>query len=575
MTASLCLVNLPQDVLNIVAELLNRSDRRALLHLAFAAPTLYAVCLHVAIRTDTDGGIPRKDYYDDFRFVGDSPDSANIMPTMLGTVQDTRRDPSASQPSWHLILLPRSADRSLVPLPGRITDTVVANWHWSLLPVLERQLRRCAAYPKRDWTTVDLPLHCTVLRLGFDLDFGKFTIAQSVVKLVLESVESVTLVPTGSALPHLREFGVSFDKSLFLDREKSVAAATTLFSLVPPSLTVLKLADLGEHALLVAARLVRQLPSLAELHMFANNHRTIKGFDSVMAALPRSGFPYLHLVLNTRDTVGWDEEKAMVDKLVASFPRSVHSLFITSNVWLLRAPLATHALTIDVDAMLHDESSKLAQNLLAPTLRRLTIVESDFDHDIAPVLEQLPASLVHLELRQVRLNRHGLAALARAFPPQLESLYLHGGELTAAVLDQYLTGAWPSTLSHLDLTFGFEFESSLPLIPSSVRVLTMDLVCALLSTDGDAMVAAWITALPPSVRVLNMYLNSTFRSALVDVLLTVTRVRVSGWRRMHEWNEPFDVPVAVTTALAAQFASFDVLHEIEDDLWRRKYGDLL
>ncbi|KAJ3352109.1 hypothetical protein GGF32_003911 [Allomyces javanicus] len=444
-TAPLCLVNLPQDVLNYVAELLNREDRRALLHLALASPAFYAACLHVAIRTDTDGG---------------------------------------------------------------------------------------------------------------RLDYG------------------------GGALPHLRELGVSFDKSLFLDREKSVAATTTLFSLVPPSLTVLKIADLGEDALQVAAKLVRQLPSLAELHLVAYRHRTIEGFDLVMAALPRSGFPYLHMVLDTTDVrkpSSWHEEDVMIDQLVTSFPHSVQSLFISSSVWVPRVPLATHALVVNVDTMLHYESSEQTASLLAPTLKCLTIDQlSEFDHDFTPVFEQLPASLVHLELRSLQLSRDALVALAHSFPPHLESLHLCGEGLTASDLDQYLTGAWPSTLSHLDLTSGFEFKARLPTIPPSVRVLTMDLARALLSrADGDAMVAAWITSLPVSVRVLKLYLNSTFRSAFVDVLLMVTRVRAPGWRHMHKWNEKFDLPVSVSAALTARFASFDVVHAMEDESWRRTYGDFL
>ncbi|KAJ3359191.1 hypothetical protein GGF32_009563 [Allomyces javanicus] len=84
------------------------------------------------------------------------------------------------------------------------------------------------------------------------------------------------------------------------------------------------------------------------------------------------------------------------------------------------------------------------------------------------------------------------------------------------------------------------------------------------------MVAEWMMALPSSLRVLKLYLNSTFSDIYANAILTVTRVRAPGWRCLHEWNEPFDLPVKVGAALTALFASFDVSRDLDVNAsWRR------
>ncbi|KAJ3359190.1 hypothetical protein GGF32_009562 [Allomyces javanicus] len=312
--------------------------------------------------------------------------------------------------------------------------------------------------------------------------------------------------------------------------------------------------------------------------MLVYEYCSIKGMDVVMAALPRSGFPYLHLVLDTfdmQDSITIEELDATIAQLANSLPHSVQSLAVfTNSVWLPRVPAVTTSLTLDMDVILDSKSLRMAPDPLAPTLTRLVLRQGRAP---IPLLKLLPASLMHLELAYVNLSRDELPVLGRAFPPHLESLILTGDGLTAADLDDKLAGAWPSTLTHLDLSLGFEFEGQLPMIPPTVRVLTMDLARALKSVGGDAMVAEWISDLPPSMRVLKLYLDSACRSNVINVMLTVAHGRMPGWPRMHEWNDAVDLPTAVWTALTAHFASFDVSHDVDRNAaeWAQIVGDFL
>ncbi|KNE72162.1 hypothetical protein AMAG_20553 [Allomyces macrogynus ATCC 38327] len=312
--------------------------------------------------------------------------------------------------------------------------------------------------------------------------------------------------------------------------------------------------------------------------MLVFEYCSIKGMDLVMAALPRLGFPYLHLVLDTfdmQDSFTIEEQDAMMAQLANSLPHSVQSLAVFSHtIWLPRVPLVTTSLTIDMEVILDSKTLRMTPNPLAPTLTHLVLKQGRAP---TPLLKLLPASLVHLELSYVNLSRDDLPVLERSFLPNLASLVLSGDGLTAADLDEQLTDAWPPALTHLDLSLGFEFEGQLPMIPPTVRVLTMDLARALKSVGGDAKVAAWITNLPPSMRVLKLYLDSACRSIMIDVMLTVAQVRMPGWPRMHEWNDAVDLPAAVWTALAARFGSFDVSHDVDRNAaeWARMFGDFL
>ncbi|KAJ3361997.1 hypothetical protein GGF32_006739 [Allomyces javanicus] len=154
---------------------------------------------------------------------------------------------------------------------------------------------------------------------------------------------------------------------------------------------------------------------------------SVKGFDLVLAELPRTGFGHLQLALRIakededpenedwEEEEGDDEKQEMIARLVASFPESVMSLALFSNFPLTRVPLATHSLMIDLDRI-----AGMDPFPFAPTLERLMLDLCAEDRrynqelDYLPLaLEQLPASLVHLGISNSEIAGPAIAALAR------------------------------------------------------------------------------------------------------------------------------------------------------------------
>ncbi|KNE60279.1 hypothetical protein AMAG_18504 [Allomyces macrogynus ATCC 38327] len=523
--------------------------------------------MRVAIRTDDTGG----GLVSEYSFVGDAPGLAKFEPSKVGTICNILcGDTDSSRLNWHLVLLPRTADRKLVPIK-EVTEAVMADWHWSLLPLAAKDLRRCGASVYSGSTTIDVPLRCTVLFLGCYFDLEKIVLPQSLVELAVDQVLTAHSASNLGAsanvpLPRLRKLSINFDRSLLIDREKEVVVATALFALVPASLTHLKFSDLGGYALQAGAELVRRLPCLATLHLSVDRHPSIRGFDLVLAALPRSGFGHLHLALTpTKFSTTRSPQYVITDtraaQLASSLPESVQSLVLFSPVRLPRVSLATNALTIDVQAILGLDPPPFSPTLTHLTLDLKLMERREYEPDsFAPILGRLPSSLVHLELHRSDFSEESIHALVSSFPPKLESLSLFNVEMSTAGLTDLASG-WPLTLRKIDL-LAMLFGNTLPDIPSNIRGLSLNLTHMELSAaDKDAAVAAWITVLPPSVRTLKLYLNAAGKShEEADTLVTVTRRKMSGWKRMQEWAGDMAMPSKLLAALMAHFEAFEVEH---------------
>ncbi|KNE67253.1 hypothetical protein AMAG_19672 [Allomyces macrogynus ATCC 38327] len=242
--------------------------------------------------------------------------------------------------------------------------------------------------------------------------------------------------------------------------------------------------------------------------------RSVNGVIAVLSALPRNGFGHLYVTLYSRDNfeLEYDGESQdeMHAKLAASFPESVNQFSFYSTLDLPHLPLTKHALLVDVETLV-----KLDPLPFAPTLRRLELYSyhdylTDTDTNIlVRVFEHLPATLTHLK-----------------------SLSLIYCDLTAANMDDYLTGQWPDTLCRLTLS-GNYFTECLPTIPFGIRSLSVSVAEALLKTGGEAIVTTWVASLPSSLRVLDLHWTRLLPNAdpLASILLQHLNIRVPGHTR--------------------------------------------
>ncbi|KNE60377.1 hypothetical protein AMAG_18525, partial [Allomyces macrogynus ATCC 38327] len=99
---------LPDIAIDRIAELLvqNLQDRRSLVHIALAAPRLYAPCLRVAIRTAKDKGS---------NLIGSERHDEDTLPNFSEGQALSRRHKNGHL-HWYLALVRRAADRAPILL---------------------------------------------------------------------------------------------------------------------------------------------------------------------------------------------------------------------------------------------------------------------------------------------------------------------------------------------------------------------------------------------------------------------------------------------------------------------------
>ncbi|KAJ3358224.1 hypothetical protein GGF32_000580 [Allomyces javanicus] len=254
-------------------------------------------------------------------------------------------------------------------------------------------------------------------------------------------------------------------------------------------------------------------------------------------------------------------------------PISVKSLAVFSVFQLPRLPLATDELTVDAKMMHFMDPLPLA-----PTLKRLVVTAgSDHKADLVgefvlnTVLQQLPPSLTHLTLHGVQAKASMVAAnLATFLPPRLESFALMCSYLPAP-WDRSHTDTWPLSLRELDF-YGTEISDYLPVVPPGIWVLSVGSLDKVLSIPhGEAILAAWIEALPPSLRVLKLLLDlaacDDFEMAM-NMIIEHVRVRLPGRRRMEVSVNLSILPEEVVAKMRAHFDVVDSSHLPDPDEYR-------
>ncbi|KAJ3361877.1 hypothetical protein GGF32_006906 [Allomyces javanicus] len=258
------------------------------------------------------------------------------------------------------------------------------------------------------------------------------------------------------------------------------ATLAQLLEHVPDTLKLFELEDMNRDdpfpdkvttALAGALSCVRSLTSFSLVC-----YGGIRGLDTVLARLPRTGLRYLKLYL-----LAGGNEGNMCSLLASSMPTSVMSLefdfasarddhAVDTLAVATRIPVATHRLTLSLRGWDETVAGRIT---LSSTLQHLSLIYGFLNDaaSLAPLLERLPASLKSLNLCGLKFGAsRSVAALARGMPPHLEVLRIENCGLTTADA-ALLAASWPPSLREVKLSGnGIQVDAGSPLAFQLMKV---------------------------------------------------------------------------------------------------------
>ncbi|KNE55700.1 hypothetical protein AMAG_17809 [Allomyces macrogynus ATCC 38327] len=546
----------------------------ALMHLALAAPSLFAPCLRAVIRNAT-------------RFRTEpircwTSATVPLMPKQIGHCvwAILRESEETNGRAWSLVLPLRARDRSCVgpsvketlqvkmqerPTGAPMTSigvadlTVDADAHWSLLPVRFDQLQ----YYELCQLANVVPTRCRELVVLRSFDSTIFP--ASLAKLRLEQgvlpSNPVVIQRALQEVPKLRSLEL-VDVSL---PEEKGAALATLAAHIPTSVTALKVVG-GPTVFtdaFVSTLAGRIQASLAGIKLLDLQGCSPARLAPMVAALPRVGMRELRVLVEIK---GEQDMVACTTSLAQAWPTSVDCLHLTltNSMWpqqvvsaieriptlVARLPLAAQSLHVLL-AFLSLDVSMFRQIPLAPTLTQLTLHGSRNNVNMVGLerlMTRLPSSLVDLSLISWSFGGTTTAAgIGWSLPQQLEALRLFSCELTDADLAEF---ELPASLRYLDLESNKLSAVLVKLWPVHLQTLVLK------GTAVTDMQLEWIASLPTSLRVLNVD-HTAVRDQFANALLQrMPAPRKTSRMTLHIAETK--VSESAKIQLSAKFNVFDV-----------------
>ncbi|KNE57367.1 hypothetical protein AMAG_03088 [Allomyces macrogynus ATCC 38327] len=555
---------LPTDVLHAICAWVNATDRLSLVHLALAAPSLFAPAVQAALRFP---GVycgadrtPREFEVElvslpggDFLYSNDHfEDHVGLFVTLVS--EDDDADHLAMfetrvQSQWFLALPCRDRNRAPLPLAGsaRSDEKLVAFAKWSLVPVRADTIghyavnrRTCSAdYPRRMWP----PQCCDLYYIG---DLGHFrdtlTLAPTTLRrltlchTVLSSFEEAQHLWL-ALLPMLATLSIDLADFRPIDQSALVSIVQALpvtlrelhlylpetSSAIPPSFwsslaaALANLICLETFTLRTFVSPAGLVAVMAKFHCLSRLRRVALGVAIVNdqdAAICNQIVQLLPVDLEQLkvDVILGDEDDDDVDP--APFEPMMLNQLPTASIRDLALNLPNW----------HASVGRTLQ--LSPHLTRLALTSFDGLVDVLwDLFPRLPATLRALELTSWQLDEPGaLSHFASHLPPRLQRLQMQQCNLGDADFTD-LAHHWPLSLTHLDLQFN---DLALPPVPLPPKLRVLNLRQNPL--DGD-FANEWVPELPPTLRRLNVDETGSAICDLAPLLLDVLPSRCP-WERI-------------------------------------------
>ncbi|KNE60294.1 hypothetical protein AMAG_05698 [Allomyces macrogynus ATCC 38327] len=312
-------------------------------------------------------------------------------------------------------------------------------------------------------------------------------------------------------------------RELIMLQSMLMDAGDTIASIVvhlPPTIAKLDLSPAFGKILPALSKTIPRLPLLASLAITSDLANGV-ALCAVFNALPRAARHlnlYLEVLASNRSFVQhWDALKA-------SLPPTVHTFSLVLSLT-----------DLDRDDETDQIEGPLAQVFPAPTLRSLTLVWGRHNWSwltVAELTARLPLSLTRLALVNWPLSAEVASVI---WPPHLIDLSLLRCDLSTSDMDA-LAGRWPEHLRRLDLE-GNRLRAGIQGLPAGLHELDLNW-----NRDLGGEDVAWIAALPPSLRVLNLA-NTRVDGATAEAIMArpvprrLPRLKVT----MGRWSVPRDV----------------------------------